>query len=107
MFDGIELDVTGFAFAIPYPEETSTIQITHEGEVLTEIMPTTKLLRDAIDLIPSYGFKDNSEQLRSALHNKVNAVEKMLEGKNKIGAKNKLENDVKDKLEKWLKRNAS
>lgn len=69
---------------------------------MTEVTPTTELIHDAIDLIPSYGFIKNAEQRRNALHNKVDAVEKMLKGKNKQGAKNKLENDIKDKLEKWL-----
>lgn len=89
-------------FAVPYPEETAIIQITHGEEVLTEVTPTTKLLHDAIDLIPNYGFINNPEQRRNALHNKIDAVEKMLKGKNKQGVRNKLEMDIKDKLEKWL-----
>jgi len=36
------------------------------------------LLHDAADSIPDYGFINSPEQLRKALHNKIDAVENML-----------------------------
>ncbi|MGB9631484.1 MAG: hypothetical protein ACPL09_05875, partial [Candidatus Methanodesulfokora sp.] len=46
---------------------------------------------------------DNPEQRRKALHQKIDAVEKMLEHKDFKGAVEKLRNDIRDKIEKWLK----
>ena len=98
----IETDVAGFAFAIPYPENTSKIRIQHNGETLIEIEPNTQLLHDAVDSIPDYGFVVRSAERRNALHNKINAVEKMIRKNNIWSATRKLEHDLKDKLEKWL-----
>ncbi|MFQ6049969.1 MAG: CARDB domain-containing protein, partial [Candidatus Paceibacterales bacterium] len=99
---GIETGVTGFAFTIPYPEDTSKIQIQYNDETLIEIDPNTKLLHDAVDLIPDYGFVKNPEQRKNALHHKIEAVERMIDRGNFKGAVNKLEHDIKDKIEKWL-----
>ena len=98
----VETDVTAFAFVIPYPETTSEIQIQYNGEILMEFNPNTKLLHDAVDSMPDYGFINNPEQRRNAFHNKIDAIEKMLEENNINGAVQKLEHDIKDKLEKWL-----
>jgi len=98
----VETDFTGFTFAIPYPKDAAIIFLKYEDEILMEFNPNTKLLHDAIDSIPDYGFADNSEQRRNALHNKIDAVENMLEENNIEEAKEKLEYDIKDKIEKWL-----
>ncbi|RSN75596.1 hypothetical protein D6D85_05845, partial [Candidatus Methanodesulfokora washburnensis] len=98
----IETNITGFVFPIPFPENVSKITIQHENITVLEINPNTKLLHDAIDSIPDYGFINNPDQRRNALHNKINAVEKMLEKKNFKGAVEKLDHDIRDKLEKWL-----
>lgn len=98
----IETDVTGFAFVIPYPKTTSKIQIRYKEAILIDIDPNTKLLHDAINSIPNHGFINNSEQRHNTLHNKIEAVEKMITQGNFKGAMNKLEFDIKDKIEKWL-----
>ena len=69
---------------------------------MIEINPNSKLLHDAVDSIPDYGFINNPDQLRNALHNKIEAVEKMIGKDNLKGAVNKLEFDIKDKFVKWL-----
>lgn len=99
---GIETGATGFAFTIPYPEEASEIKIQYKDEVLTEFNPSIKLLHDAVYLIPDYGFVNNPEQRRKALHNKIDAAEKMINQGNFKGAVNNLKFDIKDKFEKWL-----
>lgn len=65
---------------------------------MIEINPNSKLLHDAVDSIPDHGFINNPEQRRNALHNKINAVEKMIKEGNYKGAVNILEFDVRDKL---------
>ena len=100
----IETNITGFAFAIPFPDTTSTIQIRYNNETIITLNPNTKILHDAIDSIPDHGFVDNPKRVgrRKALHNKIDAIEQMLAENNIIGARNKLKFDVKDKLQKWL-----
>ena len=56
-----------------------------------------------MDSIPDYGFINNPEQRRKALHNKINAVENMLTAGNFKGALEKLKHDIKPTMEKWLK----
>ncbi|MHC4258968.1 MAG: Ig-like domain-containing protein [Planctomycetota bacterium] len=102
-FTGIvETDYAGFAFVISYPENASRIQIQHNGQTLTEFNPNCKLLHDAVDSIPEYGFVGNAEQRLKALHKKIDEIEAKI-GNNEIqDAMNKLKFDVRDKLEKWL-----
>jgi hypothetical protein len=98
----IETDVTGFAFAIQYPDTTSKIQIQYNGETIIKLNPNAKILHDAIDSIPDYGFINNPEQRKNALHHKIDAIEKMLEKGEVKPAIEKLQNDIRDKLVKWL-----
>jgi hypothetical protein len=56
-----------------------------------------------VDSIPDYGFINNPEQLRKALHNKIDAVENMLTAGNFKGALEKLKHDIKPTIEMWLK----
>jgi len=98
----VDTDITPFALSLPYTPEIFRIEIKRGEEVIAELEPKSKLLRDAIDLIPDYGFVKNPEQHRNALHDKVNVVENMLRQRNTNGAVQKLEYDIKDKLEKWL-----
>ena len=98
----IEMDKAAFAFAIPYPDTTTKIQIQHNGETLVEFNSNSKLLHDAVDSIPDHGFINNTEQRRNALINKIRVVEKTIEEGNLNGAVNMLKFDIKDKFEKWL-----
>jgi len=101
-FGAVEVDVAPFVFTIPYPEATSGIQIWHNGEVLTDLRPGSKLLHDALDLIPDHAFINNPAQRRNALHTKIDRVETMIEGGHLRAAIRVLERDIKDKFEKWL-----
>ena len=98
----VETDIIPFGFSVPYPANTSRVEIRHNEQMLVEMDPRGKLLHDAIDLIPDYGFVKNPEERRNALHHKIDAVEKILDTNNFQGAIHKLEHDIKDKLEKWL-----
>jgi len=99
----VETNITVFAFLAPYPLNTSKWIIKYGNTTLIKLNPNTKLLHDAVDSIPDRGFVDNPDQRRKALHNKIDAVEKMLEHKDFKGAVEKLKNDIKDKIVKWLK----
>jgi hypothetical protein len=99
----IQTDITGFSFAIDYPREMQKLEIRNENKVLAEFDPTTKLLSDAIDLIPDNGYMNNPERRRNTLHNKIDAMKNSIDSGEFQGAKQKLENDIKDKVEKRVK----
>lgn len=101
-FGAADIDPAYFSLEIPYPENAFKVHIKHNEKILTEINPNTKLLHDAINLIPNHGFIDNPEQRRKALYNKINEVEIKIEDGDIKDANNKLEFDIRDKLEKWL-----
>jgi len=101
-FGVVETDFAPFVLTIPYTKNIWEIQIQYKEEMLIKINPNTKLLHDGVDSIPDHGFINNPEQCRNALHNKIEAVEKMIEQDNLKGAVNKLKFDIKDKFEKWL-----
>jgi len=98
----VDVDEVPFVLPIPYPDNTYKVQIRHNEKILTETNPNSKLLHDAVDLIPDHGFINNPEQRRKALHNEIDALEKQMERGDISGARNKLKFDIKDKLEKWL-----
>lgn len=102
----VKTDVSAFSFAIPYPEEARSVEITRNDKTLLELEANIKLLRDAIDAIPEDGFingENIADQRRKALHNKIDAVDRMLEKENIRGAIQKLNQDVTQSVEKWLK----
>lgn len=101
-FPPIELDTGAFAFAIPYPENTQELRILREGVLITDIVVTTQLLRDAVDAIPDFGFDKNPDQRRNTLHNKIDALEEQIRAGAFTGAVNKLQNDIRPSLERWL-----
>ena len=98
----VEMDPAPFAFLAPFPPDAAKIFIRY-GDTTVEFNPLTKLLHDAVDSIPDYGFINNPEQRRKALHNKIDAVENMLTAGNFKGALEKLKHDIKPTIEKWLK----
>ena len=98
----VEMDPAPFAFLAPFPPDAAKIVIRY-GDTTVEFNPLTKLLHDAVDSIPDYGFINNPEHRRKALHNKIDAVENMLTAGNFKGALEKLKHDIKPTIEKWLK----
>lgn len=95
-------DTVPLLVAIPYGNTAATIEIMREGQVLTTVSTTSKLLQDAIDAIPDFGFIMAPSQRRNALHNKVNAIEHMLTVGNTMGAQQALVSDVRPTVERWL-----
>jgi hypothetical protein len=87
---------------IPFHQEASAIVIKVKGETVTKVNLTEKLLNDAIDMIPDHGFTHNPSQLRKALHNKVNALEKQISRQDFQAARNKLIFDIRKQLQGWL-----
>src|SRR5262249_36135778 len=62
----VPTDVSGFAFAVPYPAETAKITIElADGTPITEVDPVSKTLEDAIDAVPSQCFDQNPSQRRN------------------------------------------
>jgi hypothetical protein len=98
----METDIAPFGLSVPYTPDTSRVEISQNGQIIAEFNPNIKLLHDAVDLIPSTGFEKNPDQRRKALHNEIDAIEKILTEGNFQGAIQKLEHDIKDKLDKWL-----
>ena len=100
--DALELDASGFVLAIPYHEKIVSLKILRSGKLIIEKDVTTKLLRDAINSIPTSGLDKNGEQRRSTLLNKVDVVEKMIKAGDLNSAHDKIKFDIRDKLVKWL-----
>ena len=98
----IETKDAGFAFKIPYPPETLIIEIKQNDQILVEVMPNSKTLVDSISGIPDECFKKKPDQRRKALLNKVSAFEKKLEEHEFDDAIEKLQEDIRSKIKKWL-----
>ncbi|MEM2111895.1 MAG: hypothetical protein QXX08_08480, partial [Candidatus Bathyarchaeia archaeon] len=98
----IQLEIGVFMLTIPYPEKALFLEIVHKGEKLLELDITTTLLHHAVDAIPDFGFVKNPDQRRNALHNKINEINEKIQSGDIESAVNKLQFDVKPKLEMWL-----
>lgn len=94
--DGIGL------FTIPFPEETYRVTFEVDG-ITTVITPVVKSLFDAVSAIPNSGFKRVPDQRRKALNNKLDEVEKKMDEKEFQEAKQKLDNDIRRMIKRWLK----
>jgi 6-phosphogluconolactonase (cycloisomerase 2 family) len=97
-----ETDVAPFALALPFPKSAATLTIQREGTVLLRVNLFTKLLQDAVELIPDLGFVQNPSERRKALHNKIDALDTILNRRDFNAARNKLVNDIRQKLQEWL-----
>jgi hypothetical protein len=71
--------------------------------VLARVSVSSKLLRDAVMSIPDVGFDKNPAQTRNALLNKIDALDQLLAAGDLVGARNKLQNDIRKQLVAWLK----
>jgi len=49
----VEIDFAPFTFAIPYLENSATVKVLHEEDVIAEISLSTKLLNDAMESLPN------------------------------------------------------
>ena len=98
----IESDAAPFTLAIPYPEQVAVVEIVHQGTVIGSVEPRSRLLRDAIEAIPDFGFVRLPEQLRLALLMKANGFENQIEAGKIRGALNHLRFDIRAELDRWL-----
>lgn len=103
-----ETDTAAFSFPMRYPADLRTLELRKDGETLTTVRTTTDLLHDAIDRVPGEAFRQKgkrevADERRQALHNKVDAVERMLAAGNERGARKKLRRDLEPAVDRWLK----
>ncbi len=96
-----DTDVTPIAATIPYPEDAIELTIVADGTTKT-INTVTGQLTTLVQSIPDAGFTRNPDQRKTALDNKIAAVDRMIDNDRLRPAINKLRNDVRDKLAKWL-----
>jgi hypothetical protein len=103
-FFGIEgeLSEAPFAFAIPYPDQTITIRIIKDGNVLGQINSLGKLLDDMIESIPDAGFVDSPSTRRIELHSKVAQFISQLTMENVSEGINLVKTDLRPYFEKYL-----
>lgn len=87
---------------LPFTAAAKSVQIVRDGKVLTQVSVGQKLLRDAINAIPGFGFARNAAHLRKALQNDVDTLQKMLESGNSHGALQKLTHDLRPKVQRWI-----
>jgi len=95
------LDPAPFAFAVPYPPNTSTVQVVRSGQVLAEVHPTSKLLHDVVTALPDSSFVRKPSQSRAALLSKIDALDQQISTRSP-GAANKLRNDIRKSVVDWL-----
>jgi hypothetical protein len=100
-----EIDYEDFGFAVPYSKEAIAVQVQYNGRVLARVLVTTKLLRDAVNLIPDAGFIRNPSQLRAALQDMNSALEHQLTFGDLGGARANLRNNIRVQLNQWLLNN--
>lgn len=118
-------DVGAFSFPMRYPLSVRSVELGKAGEILTTYNVTTSTLHQAINEIPAGAFRRNDEEgnnnsgkkegddndkqseklaenRRKALHKKVDAVGRKLDAGNERGAAQKLKNDVRPAIERWV-----
>jgi hypothetical protein len=96
---GTEADV--FSFAVPFPEEAAAIEAERNGTV-TRLNPIERSLREAIARLPDAAFRRATKGRRNALNNKLDELDEKMAAGEYQEAVNKLEHDIRDKLEKWI-----
>jgi len=95
-------DIVPLLVSIPYFETAERVEIVSGGQVLSSTLLSTKLLRDAINAIPDFGFVNLHTERRIALLNKVDAIENMIQVGATKGEISKITQDLKPKIEAWI-----
>jgi hypothetical protein len=98
----VPMDAMPVLVALPFVSGASSVEVLRQGQVLTRFNPTSRLLNDAIRAIPDFGFDTNPAQRRTALLNKVEAINAMLASGANRGAEQALVNDLRPSIERWL-----
>ena len=63
---------------------------------------TSKLLFDAVQSVPDSAFDQSPSERRNALLNKISALDAQLTTVDLVGARNRLQNDIRKHLDDWL-----
>lgn len=87
---------------IPFPQETYRVEFEVDGNTAV-IIPIVKSLFDAVSAIPDNGLKHVPDQRRRALNEKLEEIKEKMKAKEFQDAKQKLKNDFRTMIEKWLK----
>ncbi|MCT9097413.1 hypothetical protein [Haloarchaeobius sp. HME9146] len=88
-------------FVVPFGDTAATVEIV-TGDTRTTFDPVSKVLSEMIASLPDAAFENNPDSRRETLQLKLDAVHGQVDEGAYRGAANKLENDVLDKLHKWL-----
>jgi hypothetical protein len=67
--------------ALPYPTTAMSVAISHNGQVITHVNVSSKLLSDAIRSIPNGAFRREANEHKQELLEKVREVERQLAAK--------------------------
>lgn len=86
---------------VPFPEDAVHLEASYDGETVTTNV-LAESLRSAIAALPDEAFDGPSKRRRS-LMNKLAAVETQIDRGAYRGAANKLRNDVRKQLAKWIR----
>jgi len=97
-----DTDTQPLMVAVPYGDTAATIKITRDGVVLSRVSGSTKLLQDAINAIPDFGFVRNPSQDRKALLNIVDAIDNMLGVGDNTGVQKMLQYGLRGTVDSWL-----
>ena len=93
-----------FAFALPFAPNAAKVEILGEaGQVIGRIDIVGQLLASAIAELPDAAFKMEASQRRTALLNKISALDKQIAAGAFTGARENLANDIRKRLEDWVK----
>lgn len=65
--------------------------------------PVDQSIRTAIQRLPDAAFKRDPDERREALFDKLDSLNEMMAKGNYGPARRKLERDVRDKVEKWIR----
>jgi hypothetical protein len=91
-----------FAFAVPFPERTAAVEFERDGTV-TRLNPVERSVREAIDRLPDAAFTRSPADRRAAFDDKLDAVAEIMAEGGYRAAKRKMEKDIRDKVEKWIR----
>jgi len=101
-FGAVDTQSTIFARQISLLPGAVRLQFTRGNTVLLTQNLITKLVSDAINLVPDVGFVGPALQRRMALQNMIGAMDSMMAAQNFMGARQKLSTSFTNAVANWL-----
>jgi fibro-slime domain-containing protein len=105
----VETDVAPFSFPIEFPSEVQSVELRRSGTGLSTFRVSTQLVADAIDAIPTSGFRQPVsgspavvKRRREALNIKLDAINGLLETGDTSTAVDRLRNDLRPGVNRWV-----